>query len=102
MATAETVSCAPRVRCEVTRSLTAACPITDETDHYDVTVAWTTDGATYEKHALADAIDSYSGVEETQEAIAAGFYDDLRTPGVTDLEVTVRDTEHMDMVVTKV
>lgn len=91
MSKPDTVSCAATVRCELSRPLTAACPITDETDYYEVTVTWTTDSRTFEKHALADAIDSYTGVEETQEEIVAGLYDDLLTPGVSGLTVTLKD-----------
>lgn len=97
----ETVRCDVVVRCRVEREIEANCPIIAESDAYEITIAWTPSGETYEKHALDAWLDSYAGCEMTHEDLCWHLYDDLDGAAVADLRVKVQDTKHLDMMVSK-
>lgn len=94
----ETVDCDEPVTCRLTVTLTAECPVRPETDYYEVTVKWEPNGKTYEKHTLKAHVESYEGKQMTQEQLASEIASDLDRDGI-ETTVTVRDTEHIDMVV---
>jgi NADPH-dependent 7-cyano-7-deazaguanine reductase QueF len=96
-----TIPCDADVRCEYRYDLTARCPVIDEPDHYAVTVAWTPDGETFEKHALEDTLDSLSGRQIAHEELTERLYDTLADADVSALRVELRDTAHVDMTVIK-
>jgi len=98
---AEAVQTDADVTCELTVAVTCHCPIYEEIDHYDVTVAWDTAEATFEKHTLQDIIRSYGGSTLTQEDLCESLYDALAETDVSEYSVTVTDTKHMDMTVRK-
>lgn len=96
----KTVPCSDEVRCTVRKQIRAQCPIQDELDTYDLTVSWTTNPDTIEKHSLDEYLNSLQGTERTQEALAAAIADELAALAVRSPEVRLEDTRHMDMVVT--
>lgn len=99
--TPESVPCDATVSCEVTVTVTPECPVVDERDCYNVTVAWTPNGETLEKHALKAYLREFNDTKLTQETVVAQIYGDLQEHSVRNLAVRAHDTEHLEMVVTK-
>jgi NADPH-dependent 7-cyano-7-deazaguanine reductase QueF len=97
----DTIPCTADVTCEYRTTLEARCPVIDERDTYDVTISWQPAGETFEKHALEDSVDSLSGETAAHEELVERLYGDLEGAAVDGLTVTLRDTEHVDMVVSK-
>lgn len=99
--TVETIETGVLASVELTEQVSTVCPILPEWDDYAVTVRWTPAGETFEKWALHEYLQDYHGDEITQEELCECIHNDLRPAAVTGLSVTVADTKHMDMVVTK-
>lgn len=88
MTAPSTVPCSPGVRVTASGPVTHLCPYADETDHGTVTVAWITDGATLELHALAGVLHSYEDRRMSHEEFAADLRATLTaTPGITGVAV---------------
>ena len=87
----ETVDIDASVSCSISAVITPECPITDETDVYEVTVRWDTDGQTLEKWSLIEWLHTFGGREVTQEQLAAQVKDGLRGDGITGLNIEVID-----------
>ena len=94
-----TVPCPEEVSCKLTVGINAQCPIKDEIDAYQITVSWKGGNETFEKWWLLETITGYEDTEATQEEICAGIYNQLMRGSVNDIQVDVRDTKHMDMIV---
>lgn len=95
----DTVACDVVVACELSETVEPNCPIIDETDRYRVTVRWLTDGRTFEKHSLRDAITGYEGQELTHESLCADLAERCDCDGIDLRNVRVRDLKHANMAV---
>jgi NADPH-dependent 7-cyano-7-deazaguanine reductase QueF len=97
----ESVECDLDVRCRLVATVAPQCPVINERDCYEVTVEWTPNGETFEKHGLVSFLEHFDDSELTQEELAAHIYGDLNSHDVSGLVVRVQDTVHVDMEVTK-
>ena len=66
------------------------CPFKDEVDKGRATVSWTTNGATYELHSLAEYFGSFAEEKISHEQLATRVMNELNQPGVSELRVEVR------------
>lgn len=91
---------------DVTLTVTARvqhlCPHVDEIDHGAVSVTWSTDGATFELHALRDYLASWASTRISHESLTDTIRAELAaTPGVHLLAVhSSWETAGMDVSVT--
>lgn len=77
------------VHMTATCSVTHLCPFKDEVDRGGVTVKWSTNGRTFELHALAAYLQAFAEERISHEDLTDRFRRTLAfAPGVTGVEVT--------------
>jgi len=87
MSSSMTVPCPVKVAVTVQAPLRHLCPHRDEVDLGRVTVRWTTDGMTFELHALREYLASSDHVVISHEELTDILRRDLTTPGVANVSI---------------